>query len=380
MKSAMMAKPSKEGVVSSSAATGVSLYGWVNPAIRVASTPNETSFQVLDNSLSGSRFGLKASGALNKKTTATAHIEVGLNGSSRGGTDYDTRAAAPGILTRITDVSLAHADMGTVTLGHGWLGGSGGFSSTFNSTNHVFWGIWGPSHDGLKPTVDGKAIDARHNAERHGGVSIRAFGTRMGRIKYATPSLMGMSLDTSYNQDKSWSVGVSLSGVPGVKEVGFKMSGGFHSVPKDGAKAAQTHMGVSAGFKHNASGLNVNGGYGAIRNKGGGKLTAWYADGGWSGKLIDAGATAVQIGYGNWARDDAGESTRYHVAVNQSVTAASADVYFGASYDTGTYQHTVMSADGVADTACGADVADGAKCEADRDGVFILIAGVRVKF
>ncbi len=377
-----MAKPDTSGLVSGSAATKVSLYGWVNSSIRVASTENESSVQVLDNSLSGSRFGIKASGALNKKTTASAHIEVGLNGSSRGGTDYNTRAAAPGILTRITDVSLAHSDMGTVTLGHGWVGGSGGFSGSFNGTNHVIWSIWGPSHDGLKPTLNGNAIAEVHGAQRHGGVAIRAFGTRMGRIAYATPSLMGLSLDASYNQDKSWSAGVSLSGVPSVKEVGLKLNGAFHSVPKDGAKAAETHLGVSAGFKHNASGLNVNGGYGQKRIKGGAKLTAWYADGGWSGKLIDSGTTAVQIGYGRWAVDNAGESTRYHFAANHSIASAATDLYFGASYDTGTYQHTVQAAEAGVVNPCGAagDTAEGDMCEVERDGVFILIAGVRVKF
>ncbi len=388
MKAAMSAKPDTSGLVSSGAATKVSLSGWVNTAVRLASTPDESSFQTLDNSLSGSRFRIKASGALNKKTTASTNVELSVNGQSRGGTDYDDRKAAPAIGVRIVDASISHMDLGTVTLGHGWIAGSGGYSASFNGTNHVIFSIWGPSHDGLAATVDGKATGAKRN-----GVSSRAFGTRMSRIMYKTPSLMGLSIDTSYNNDKSWSVGASLSGLPSVKEIGLKLNGAYHAIPKtSGGDAAQTHFGVSAGMKHNASGLNVNGAFGSKKVKGGATSTDWIVDGGWSGKLIDAGATSLQIGYGKWATDKAGESTRYHFAVNQSVASASADLYMGVSYDTGTYKHTVKhDADsGAFDNACGAATGDdagaddgpdsGATCEPDRDGVFIIVAGIRVKF
>ena len=78
---------------------------------------------------------------------------------------------------------------------------------------------------------------------------------------------------------------------------------------------------------------------------------------GWTGKVNDMGSTSLGVGYGIWNDGADGKSTRYHGAIVQRVTAAAADLYAGASQDTGT------NADGD-----------------DRDGVFILIAGARIKF
>ena len=335
----MMAKPDTTGLVSGSATVKVSLYGRVNQMIRFASTENESAIQTLDNTHSGSRFGITASGSLNKNTTVSAKIEIGANGANRAGSDFDNSGAKPAIGTRITEVSITNKEMGTVTLGHGWRAGSGAMTGSFAGTSHVL-GIWGPGGDGL---LSGQRIGAVQTA----------YGTREGRVLYRTPSLMGVSIEASYNQDKGWSAGGSFSGFPAMKEVSIALNAGYHSVGEDGET---TSMGVSGGVKHNASGFNVNGSWGN-QDSPTGTAVAWMIDAGWSGAVMDAGNTTINAGYGRWNDGMQGENTRYHFIVNQNVAAAATDLYIGAAHDTGT------APDGT-----------------ERDGVFTGIVGVLVKF
>jgi len=340
MKSAMMAKPDTKGLVSGSSTVKVSLYGRVNQMVRFASTPNQQSFQALDNTHSGTRFGINASGSLDKETSVTATIEVGVNGPNRAGSGFDNSAVGPGIGTRRTSVSLTNKNLGTVSVGHDWIAGSSAMTGSFAGTSHVL-GIWGPDGDGIL------------KGQRFGAGSIRAYGTRKGRVLYRTPSLMGVSIEASYNQAKGWSAGASFSGFPAMKEVSVVLNAGYHSIGEDGN---ETSMGVSGGVKHNASGFNVNGSWGN-HDYGMGTRTGWLIDAGWSGSVVKAGSTTLNVGYGQWADGGQGESSRYHFIANQNVAAAATDLYIGASHDTGT------DADGN-----------------DRDGVFLVVAGALLKF
>ncbi len=322
MKQTMMAKPDTSGLVSGSSTVKVSLYGRLNPAIRYAATESMSSIQALDNSHSSSRFGIRAAGAVNKNTTASALIEVGVNGPNRPGSGFDISGSGPAIGLRIAQASIGNTDMGTVTIGHGWRAGSGGFGANFVGTGHVF-GIWGPGGDGIAATMDGEEAG---NGVRHGAGPISAFGAREARIQYNTPSLMGVGLEGSYNQDKGWSAGASFSGFPNMKEVSIALNAAYHS---NGENGESKGFGVSGSLRHNASGMIATGMYGKQDDN-----TAWMIEGGWTGKVNDAGPTSLTVGYGRWG-DGVSESTRYHFAINQAIASAGTSVYFGVSYDTG---------------------------------------------
>ena len=157
------------------------------------------------------------------------------------------------------------------------------------------------------------------------------------------------------------------------------------------APAAPTTLAVSGGVQHNASGLSVNGWYARESNDPDPDLSGWMADVSWTGKMIDAGSTSLTISYGKWKFGEHGIATRYFAAVNQAVSGAATDLYAGVSYDTGDVQHPnanytdgtfVGNVDG---DPCSADADNAADtdpetCAVSRDGVFILIAGVRIRF
>ncbi|MYI48368.1 MAG: hypothetical protein F4114_04675 [Rhodospirillaceae bacterium] len=250
------------------------------------------------------------------------------------------------------------------------------------------------------------------------------FGARENRIRYDTPSLMGARASVSYNESKSWSVGLSYAGKPpGTKDFTVLFAAGYRKNP-DGYKDSKgmavgdkTAWAVSGGVKH-ASGFNINASYDSDGEDGpmgstvaGFKNSQWGVSGGWSGKVNDAGGTSIGIGYNRSADGIHGKSQQYWAAIVQKIDSAAADVYAGLSYDSGTVTHVVSAAEALAanrvavistDPAT-ADVsrldtkatpcymagttdgqyiraAQGDTCEIDRKGVFNFVAGVRLKF
>ena len=341
MKTTMMAKPADKNIQSGNSRVKVTLYGQVNRVVRFASTPSKSHVQSMDNDQSSSRFGLRAAGKMNANLSAAAQIELEVKTNHRSGGDIDDDI---GEFFRIrhSNVSLAHKDMGTLTLGQATIAGGGKGMFSYPSGISIVFGVGGPGGDDA--VTDGNGV-ARH------GPTFGLFASRQNTIKYSSPNLMGISFNASWNEDRSWSAGAGLSGLPGVKAVGVTVGVGYRQNQNSSVLA------VSGGIKHNASGASIGGAYGYEDHDGGAKPTWWMVEAGWTGKVNEMGSTSLGIGYGIWDDGGDGSSTRYHGAVVQRVTAAAADVYAGVSHDTGT------GADG-----------------ADREGVFILLAGTRIKF
>jgi predicted porin len=359
----MMAKKGPDRGVVSSTAAKVRFYGQVNRAIRFASTPSRSDFQSVDNGESNSRFGLVADVQLNKSVSGRGQLELGWHGNGRGA-DFEAVKGA-GLSFRHSTISLTHKDMGTLSIGHSTIAGGGSsYFSSFAGTGLAF-GVGGPANDGVTATRGDETGVARI------GAPFGLFAHRRGRILYKTPSLMGISVDVSYNEGRDWSVGGSLSGLPGVKAVGVLFGAGY----RDWGNGTTTTA-VSGGVQHNASGLSVNGWWAQAKATGKANHTGWMADVSWTGSVIKAGATSLTASYGVWEKG-LGNTARYFVAVNQNITAAATQFYAGVAYDTGETAETEADA---GDTTCDTDADSQASCSVGRDGVFVLIAGARIRF
>ena len=350
VKQAMMGKKGPDRGVVSSTAAKVRFYGQVNRAIRFASTPSKSSFQSVDNGESNSRFGLVADAKMNPNTSIRGQLEMGWHGAGRG-LDFDEGTGKEGGMSfRHSTISMTHKDMGTLSLGHSTIAGGGSYFQSFAGTGLAF-GVGGGANDGITATQDGNDMGvARH------GAPFGLFAHRRGRVLYRSPSLMGATVEASYNEGDEWSVGGYLAGLPGVKAVGVRLGAGYRH-EMDGDKRT---FGISGGVKHNASGISVNGWYAQERHSGdsdGSDLSGWMADVSWTGSVVDTGATSLTVSYGVWKKGDNGKTERYFAAANQNVDAAATQIYGGVSHDTGTDD-------------------DGN----DRDGVFIIITGVRIRF
>ena len=363
MKQAMMAKPADKNIQSGNSRVKITLYGQVNKAFRLASVDGETQTQIVDNDGSSSRLGIRAVGKINPNLTIDGWHELEWQynrrsatgegndggGEVHGGTTANDGEALAGntrLRARHVDLSLSHKDLGTLSIGKGSIAGDAADLYSMSGTGYVF-GFGGPSGN------DGGVSGGRT------WVFGSFFGARQNRIRYQTPKVMGAMLEASYNENKGYSLGFLYAGAPpGVKDFSILLRAGYRMDPNDHTDGMDvTSWGVSGGVTH-SSGFNLNGSYGTLDDSGadGDNPFKWNVEAGWGGKLADMGKTNVTVGYGYYDNNDQ-EVSYYYVAMNQAIDAAAADVYAGASSDSG-------------------DDADGN----ERDSVTVVIAGVRVKF
>ncbi len=453
-----MAKPADKTVVSGNSRVKVTLYGFVNRAVRFASSGSKSDFHSIDNDESPSRLGARAVGALNKSTSAAALIEVDMaTDGGRYGTGFSddgSQGSGGNVTLRHSVVDLSNKDLGTISVGHSVMAHVSAIFTGFQGAGMAF--EVGTTGTGLVPSSDKMVADGRI------GIPGNVNPNRENRLLYRTPNLMGISLAASLNQAKGYSVGMSFSSPASLsKDVSVKVGAGYRAQPDSGPGGDTNTFGVSGGVQHNPSGLSVNGVYVQSLTKAGmtaptpamngvfltgfgsdaddpaddvytagymaakaaksvpsSKRTGWAADVSWTGKLMEAGSTSVTIGYGSYKKGDYANTKNYWIAANQQIDSAAADLYFGVSYDTGdgvyTVAHKPMGAGGAAvagavdattglytaptinenatfDTTCGAaswdatnsevtGVQNGAKCSVERDGVLVILAGVRIKF
>ena len=382
MKSAMMAKPADKNIQSGNSRVKVTIYGWVNRAVRFASSGGKSDVHSVDNNESPSRIGIRAVGKLNANTSAVALSEWGTSaGGGRYGTGFsdDGAQGAGGMVgIRHSMIDLVNKDLGTLSLGHSSHAHGPAIYTGFTAAGLTF--NIGTTGTGLVPNSDKMVAEGRIGMPGNVGL-----GGRQNRILYKTPNLMGISMQASYTQAKSYSVGASFSSPASLsKDISIALGAGYRHQPNAGMGDGDINsFGVSGGVKHNASGFSVNGAYTSALTKAGmtmampmsrmvgsflqtadnpetadtdesvyrtgvmvtaakpaertsgSKHTAWMANVSWTGKLMEAGSTGLTLGYAQYKKGDYSTTTNYWVGVHQNVDSAAADVYFGVSYDTG---------------------------------------------
>ena len=382
MKSAMMAKPADKMIQSGNSRVKVTLYGFVNRAVRFASSGSKSDFHSIENDEVPSRLGTRAVGALNKNTSAVALIEVDMaTDGGRYGTGFSedgSQDSGGNVTLRHSVIDLSNKDLGTISIGHSAMAHASAVFSGFQGAGAAF--EVGTTGTGLVPSSDKKVADGRI------GIPGNVNPNRQNRILYRTPNLMGISLAVSLNQAKGYSVGMSFKSPAALsKDVSIALGAGYRAQPDSGPGGDTSTFGVSGGIQHNPSGLSVNGIYVQSLTKAGmtaktmtsvergrflttaavgnspavymygdkltlgkagmampsSKHTGWAADVSWTGKLIEAGSTSLTIGYGSYKKGMYANTNNYWMAANQQIVSAAADIYFGVSYDTGEGVYTV---------------------------------------
>ena len=353
----MMAKGPDKNIVSGNSRVKVTIYGQVNKALRISSSDGKSEIDVVDNDGSSSRIGIRAVGQIDKDMSIVGwhELEWQYNRRSATGDEPNERVRA-----RHVDLSISHKGAGSVHIGKGSIAADAVDLISLGGVGHVF-GTAGHAADGTTATRNGQGSHDR------GWRTFKFFGARENRIMYVTPSIMGASIRLSYSENDSFSAGLRYGGSPMGKGLNVMVWAGYRQDPNDHDDGVtDTTWGLSAGIAHAASGINVSGNYSTQEEQGSdNKPTAWFAELGWSGKLIGAGATQVAIGYGKFDNEGAHiDAQQIYAAVNQNLDAAAADVYAGIAMDSGD----------------AANDPDNPTAAEERDDVFIFIAGARVKF
>ena len=363
MKSAMMAKPADKNIVSGNSRVKVTIYGQVNKALRVSSSGGDTHVDVVDNDGSSSRIGIRAVGRIDKDMSIVGWHEVEWQYNRRSATDAarggDNGEGNSRLRARHVDLSISHKNAGSIHIGQGSIAGDAADLISLGGVGYVF-GTAGHAADGTTASRGSETGISR------GWRTFKFFGARENRIMYATPSISGATVRLSLGQNDSFSAGLRYGGTPMGKGLRVMFWAGYRQDPNKqtgGSGNADTSWGLSAGVAHADSGINVSGNYSTQQTKGSdARPSAWFAELGWKGKLIDYGSTAVAIGFGKFNDGAYLDSQQVWVAGNQAIDAAASDVYAGLAMDSG------KAANAAGDAS------------QKRDDVLIFIAGTRVKF
>ena len=314
---------------------------------------------MVDNDGSSSRIGIRAVGQIDKDMAIVGWHEVEWQYNRRSALNSATGGNNERLRARHVDLSISHKNAGSIHIGKGSIAADAADLISLGGVGYVF-GTAGHAADGTTASRGSETGVSR------GWRTFKFFGARENRIMYVTPGIMGASIRVSYSANDSFSAGLRYGGTPMGKDLRVMLWAGYRQDPNEqvgGSGNADTTWGLSAGVAHGPSGINVSGNYSTQQAAGSSaEPYAWFAELGWSGKLISYGKSAVAIGFGKFNDGMYLDSQQVWAAMNQSLNAAAADVYAGIAMDSG-------------DAANAAGDASEA-----RDDVIIFITGARVKF
>lgn len=190
------------------------IYGKINKAIMWADDNVSSRAMIVDNDVTGSRFGMIATAPVNEMVSFGAKMEYEFQ--SNGSNDMtlhtgagDTGQGQTNFSERVAEVSIAHKTLGKLSLGQGPTASDGtaevDLSGTSVIANSVFLGSIGSSIQFRNPnnTVAGSVGSTFTNLD---GLS------RNDRLRYDSPSFAGFALATSYVSGGMGDVGVTYGG------------------------------------------------------------------------------------------------------------------------------------------------------------------------
>lgn len=298
----------------------LTVYGQVNKAILHFKLDDDSDTRVIDNPLSGSRFGFKGSSKINKDLEIGFKLELGV--SENG--DSDTFSV------RQSNV-YAKGSFGTLTIGEQDFASSGAAEVNLASTPSSTLLSLGP-------------IDSVYF-----GGSVSPYDGGNGRaVRYDSPTIGGFVVSASWgaarlpggiDEDDTYDVALRYANEFG----GLRVAGAI-AYRDEGDETAKIG---SASVMHMKSGAFISGSIGAY-DFGPDTLETWHLMGGMESKWNSLGKSTLYVEYSDTKDLDL---TFWGVGFTQSIDAAATELYAGARmYD------------------------------ADGEDAFSLLAGVKTRF
>lgn len=335
------------------------IYGKINKAVLWADDGVSSRAMIVDDDLSGSRFGFIATAPVNEMVTFGAKMEYEFQSNGSNDMTLHTGAGDTGVgqtnfSERVAEVTVTHKTLGKLSLGQGPTASDGtaevDLSGTGLVSNSVFMGSFGSlqfRNESTKAIV-GSLGSSFTNLD---GLS------RNDRIRYDSPSFAGFALATSYISGGMGDVAVTYAGqwgrIKSAAAVGYWNQSGTSTTIESGWDGSVSLLDASglnftmAGGKRNHKSSNANPDPSFIW----GKI-------GYMAKIFGAGTTNFSVDYGK-TDDFNGRSTSgktYAVSAVQNFADIGADAYI-------TYRNYAYDAVGV-----------------NSDDVRLIMTGLQVQF
>jgi len=337
-------------VVSSPAEAGLAngndnsvvISGSLNRSLMYVDNGKANEWVHTDGGTDNSRLRILVNGQLTESIKVGGTWEANLPRSQDGGSVTSTSSSTNGSITtpadgafqlRKTDIKFTHSTMGSLSIGKGDYSSNNKKGMGTPVSNNA-----GMSHGGGVFLYD-KTSESQ-TALTAGGQFSSYFGSRNDRIRYDTPSIMGLQASASFGDEHYYdfglNYGVTLGDTAIAASAQMSHSGGSGPTENAGASIAAKHASGISGSIHYGQEFGTRGSEVSSAVEG----NAWGVEAGYTTKALNnLGATSFEIIY-NTASETSTDnleasSTQFHVT-----QAMSAGVGLYAAYEVADFDDT----------------------------------------
>lgn len=334
--SAQTADPSAAAkvVASGSDKIKLTLSGQVHRNSVIVDDGFDTEVKHVDNQLTGSRFRIGGSGKINSDVSVGTMIEMGIIPNSSGATTQDATNSNSGAAgtheARVVDIFVTHGMFGRVYMGKGAAGSDGSGEVTKGIQGNVSLQTGDMTH------VPGGGFLFKNVGVDTGGAGRGAItlgtaladydgNSRVNRVRYDTPTLMGFQARATHADQGDWDVSLFHDAT----YFGFSVGAGlaYNEAPNSTTRDSLINGSVSV---MSPWGISLGAAAGRAEIEGANRTTGyWGATVAYDTKFNELGKSSIGYTYTSH-RGDAGtdtSATGHQVSIMQQIDAAAMDLY-----------------------------------------------------
>ncbi len=268
----------------------VNISGQLNRAMNVAEDGHNTNAYFVDNAASNSRFRFIGDARLTDDLSIGTKMEYAFTANLSSEVSQDNEDSGDFLDARWVDVSLTSKSYGTLYLGKGSTASDGSSEQDLSRTDVVQYAAIADIMGGLKfrdnreDLTDIRVSDAFKDFD---GLS------RQDRIRYDSPSLSGLKIQTSAISDQRWDGALFWGGETETLKL---VAAGAVAEPNN--KGVDLQYNGSFSMLHEPTGLNLTLSAGMQDADDGGNPSNLWGKLGYLAKLFTLGDTAFAVDYG----------------------------------------------------------------------------------
>lgn len=315
----------KPAVASGNPKLKLSVSGHVNRMVNLADDGNKTKGYFVDNNTSVSRFRFVAEGSVTEDLSIGTNVEIGISPNNSNDVTQFNESSGDKFDQRKVEALFTSKSLGKLSFGKGDAAAKDVGKVDLSGTDLLAYAAVQDLAGGL--------FFIENDGNASSGVQVKkAFNdldsSRISRVRYDTPKLMGATLAISAGEDQRYDAALRWAGE---FADAFKAAAGI-GVFDPSAPGVNYRLIGSASALHTPSGLNLTGAAGRSDADSGGLDTEFvYLKAGWQTDLFSFGKTAFSVDWQRTedgaAKGDTGDS--FGFAVVQNVKDYGTEFYAG---------------------------------------------------
>lgn len=268
----------------------VKLSGRVHRMIQIVADGRETAAFLTDSDQGPTMLRVDAATKQSGDLTIGGAIELGTQHNSPFQVNQENRDAGVRISGRFFELTLTSERLGKLSFGRGFMASwlalevdlSGTLIASLLPVGHLFGGLRF-NNARTNQLTNIRVLDQFADLER---LLIK------DRVRYDSPSLAGFKLSGSYATDDRWDTALRFR--PKVENFVVSLGSSYQQKPFGDV---DWRFDIGGGIRHEATGLNVSGGFSRQEFQGGRQSDSFVVKVGWLASLVPLGKTAFSADY-----------------------------------------------------------------------------------